>query len=293
MNGLLDPEISVDEIKEVIASGDRLPGEVHPYYYLFKKKPPVIQFKVEKSIYVPKQSIKGYEFLISGSDPLSFVIPKRFLENKVIIAINPDGADREIINEIKEINKTARGQLKDDLERSTDRELPWEIEDYDINEDKNNDDERKNGVENEYHNQWKNDEQSKIDKRNYYTRDIEEYIGWLKKYDQIIDEYKHKNNVEGLIVRYGALILPENCYVPDNIPTDSTKEYETTVRAYERAYAQAIALIQSAPAINFSLSRVQKDLKKKPCQNIKPRQRKQKPKKPFVAITRSRHKTNI
>jgi hypothetical protein len=146
-------------------------------------------------------------------------------------------------------------QRKEELIKAIDIELPWEFEDN--NKDDDEDDE--------------NDKLSKIKKRTYYPRDIDDYINCLKKYDQIIGEYKQKNDPEGLIVLYGALIFPENCNVTDYIPTDNAKKYETTVKAYERDYPKAIALIQSAPAINFSLSRVEKDSEKKPRQKKNPR----------------------
>jgi hypothetical protein len=55
MNGLRDSEISVDEIKEVIASGERLPGEVHPYYYLYKKSPPSFNSKSKNRYMSPSK----------------------------------------------------------------------------------------------------------------------------------------------------------------------------------------------------------------------------------------------
>jgi hypothetical protein len=238
MDGLLDPEITIDEIKEVIASEERLRSVVHPYYYLYKKKPPVIQFKVKTSIYVPEEIIYGHEFSILKSDPSAFVIPKRFLIDKIIIAIDPEAGDSRIIGEIKKIKQKALTQLEEELQKAIESKSPREIN-YDNDDDK-----------------------SQITKRTYYARELDSYIGWLKKYDQIITEYIRKNTAKGLILNdQGALELPKKCYFPDFVLTDKDKKYATIVKAWERAYDEAIILIQSATDIKVAPPRVQKSRK--------------------------------
>lgn len=90
-----------------------------------------------------------------------------------------------------------------------------------------------------------------------YPRDIENYIVWLKKYDQIIDYLKKTKINDKLTIKNGAVIVPNGFrfveLVPNNTPAD---KFEGQRKAYKEAYEGAVKLIQSTPNLFFSPSRV-------------------------------------
>lgn len=90
----------------------------------------------------------------------------------------------------------------------------------------------------------------------FYPRDIEKYIGWLKKYDEIVEHQKKEQGKGGLIYADGALIVPGDFRFAELVPNDTPgNKFEGQRKAYRDAYHGAVKLIQTTPAIVFSPSR--------------------------------------
>ena len=95
----------------------------------------------------------------------------------------------------------------------------------------------------------------------YYPRDIGNYIGWLKTYDEIVDTAKKENfkvQAEGAI-----LTLPDDFSFGLMVPNEFMEEdegpkFETVRRKYRDAYREATDLIKISPFMSFSNSRDQK-----------------------------------
>ncbi len=89
-----------------------------------------------------------------------------------------------------------------------------------------------------------------------YPRDIEKYIGWLKKYDQIVDYLKNDKNNNKLTFEKGAVVVSKDfrfgVLVPNSTPGN---KFEGQRKAYRDAHKGAVKLIQAAPNIGFSPSR--------------------------------------
>lgn len=91
--------------------------------------------------------------------------------------------------------------------------------------------------------------------RSYYQRDIDDYIGWLKKYDEINDYLIKKEGSDKLTYNNGAVLLPNNFSFKELVPIDidsALKLFDKIKDAYKDAYIEAFKLIQATPNITFS-----------------------------------------
>jgi hypothetical protein len=103
------------------------------------------------------------------------------------------------------------------------------------------------------------DETDSLKKRGviiFYPRDIEKYIGWLKKYDEIVDHLIKYKGVDSLTYEKGAVIVPDKFSFSDVVPNETLGDkFEGQRKAYRDAYKGAVKLIQTTPNILFSPSR--------------------------------------
>ena len=92
--------------------------------------------------------------------------------------------------------------------------------------------------------------------RSCYPQQIGNYIGWLKKYDEIVYTARKMNfkvRAEGPI-----LTLPEDFSFGLMVPKDKGDQFETVRKSFRNAYGKATDLIKISPYISFSNSRNQK-----------------------------------
>lgn len=90
----------------------------------------------------------------------------------------------------------------------------------------------------------------------FYPRDIVKYIGWLRKYDEIIDHVRNEKGEKYLLISNGVLTISDNVSLKEMVPSDThADKFEGQWKAYRDAYKGAIQLIRSAPHIVFSPSR--------------------------------------
>ena len=88
------------------------------------------------------------------------------------------------------------------------------------------------------------------------TNDIEKYIGWLLKYDEIVDYLRNIKVDESLTYEKGAVIVPDKFPFKNLVPNATPgEEFERRRKAYFEAYYGAVNLIQTTPDIVFSPSR--------------------------------------
>ncbi|MBA7709774.1 hypothetical protein ES703_118699 [subsurface metagenome] len=91
-----------------------------------------------------------------------------------------------------------------------------------------------------------------------YPRDINKYIGWLRKYDEIADYLKKKPRDGHLSIQNGVIMVPKDFSFGAVVPNDTPGgKFESQRKAYKDAYEGAVKLIQSSPHIVFSAPRVQ------------------------------------
>lgn len=84
-------------------------------------------------------------------------------------------------------------------------------------------------------------------------RDIDRYIGWLEKYDEIMETIKEEYGEENL-KRAGFIVkVPEEFSFGKMVPDDCKgSKFEGQRRAYRDAYNSSVELISIAPYIPFS-----------------------------------------
>jgi len=215
---LFDPSIDVLKIKKQIVNGaDR--RHVHPYDHLTKKRHPVIQHRIPEA--------KSLSFIPSENDfykeedNKDFIFIKRsVLKDRLVVSIDILAREEKIIKDIKIM-----------------REVALKMH-------------RKNVT--------KDDADNKIFRGETslgficYPRDINKYINWLEKYDEIISYCRNKKIP--MDIEKGALIVSRDQYSFKSMLTgmyDITKT-ENLTKNWREAYNKAVKLIQAAPNIPFS-----------------------------------------
>jgi len=219
--GAIDPSISVDEIKEKIDSGaDR--SDVHPYFKYFRDEKKSVIHHITPGLGAIRNT--GSSF-IQHSDKVKIDTPLyKWMHNFIVTT-----KDRIVISisplanyDIieKEIKKIRKRALKN---------IKKDIEDQ-----------KKNKA--------------------YYPRDVGKYIGWLRKYDEIVDYLKEKKGADNLTIEDGVVMLPDNFSFVHIVRRKKTlpEKFEGQRKLYKETYEKAISLIQTTPNINFSPSRTPK-----------------------------------
>lgn len=141
---------------------------------------------------------------------------KRHVEDNLILAVNIDANDDDIIAKIKDIKKNQREIIKKGIL------------------------EQCNNVVNTKYNPTK----------------IDNYIGWLRIYDNVCDYIKREYNNDKIKYNNGYMVIPDgalwNDFVDGNL--DHIK-FESQRRNITRAYNGAIQLITNSPNLDFSFSK--------------------------------------
>lgn len=215
ISGAIDPSISAREIKENVGSGAKL-SEVHPYYKTFDdERRPVIQHKIPDILYQASRDDS------KSSSKLSQVEIEQSMYKwlKELIAQTKNRMVLTInpLAKEKEIIKEVKTIRDEGL-----RTIKAEIED------------------------------SKFRNRNYHPRDIGKYIGWLNKYDKVVNNFKEKLKGKSLTIDEGVVRIPNNFSFTELVPNDTPGErFEGQRRAWRNAYNEAVSLIQNSPHISF------------------------------------------
>lgn len=203
--GVIDPTISIDEIKKKIENGAD-PMQVHPYYkkYRHEKKAvllhnlpyPLTQDNIDDTLN------RWVQTLVSDCN------------NRLLVSVNPNSNDDEIFKQIKSIKKDFNLKIKDE---------------------KTN--------------------ESKF--RPFSPTKIKSYIGWLRKYDKIVEEFLKEYQKSELISPKGFIRIPPGRDFQEFVPVEGDS-FETNLRAYRRAYAESVNLIEATPNIVFIPARIEK-----------------------------------
>lgn len=86
-----------------------------------------------------------------------------------------------------------------------------------------------------------------------YPRDINDYIGWLNKYDEVVNYLESLKDDELLQYDDGAVVLPNKFPFKKLVPIDTpADQFEGKKKAYIDAYKGAVKLIKTSPYITFS-----------------------------------------
>ncbi|MBW2609185.1 MAG: hypothetical protein JRC68_02445 [Deltaproteobacteria bacterium] len=229
LNFLVDPTITVDTIKEKVASGAE-PREIHPYNDFFKRiENPVIHHVVPYVLYYQSILQASGENRQDKADENTLPITQfeiwldiflKESQGRILVSIDPSASDKSIWDAIKKLKRKEVKDIKAFYEQQP--SLP----------------------------------------KSYRPRDIDKYIGWLKKYDETLKEIdstnSEKTKIEGTI-----RALPEGFSFTSMVPNRNEKyeneyEFEDIRRAYRDAYDEAVELIKISPYISFSESRAQK-----------------------------------
>ncbi len=216
---LIDPAITIDEIKKDIDSGKN-PEEAHPYYH-FLKQYPVIQHKIPKMDFSSKKAgVVNLDTIYVAPKDIKLMIQfSNLIKNRVVVSFDPKANDALIKKEIKKIRKKILKQDKERIKES----------------------------------------QKKQKGKFYYPRDIDKYVGWLQKYDEIIDHFEKGNKSDQLTIQNGSFILPEGFNFTDVVPelppkkgVEIVRQVRSARQLYKDSYEGAVKLIQSTPNIHFS-----------------------------------------
>ena len=95
----------------------------------------------------------------------------------------------------------------------------------------------------------------------YNPLKIEQYLGWLKKYDEVVDHLRKLKCDEPLTYEKGACIIPDDFSFSGFLTKKGIKAsttFESQRKSYKRAYDGAVKLIQSTPFIFFSPPKIEK-----------------------------------
>ena len=233
---LFNSDIDIDDIKDAIAS-NQLKEKDHPYHHIYQQKRyPVIQFEVFGSNLNQKKRTPKHYFLEHDDDRSLVCVKKDILEDRLIISVDPMADDAKIKEGIIEIIRAASRIIKEKLVNNIE---PQYIEEYDEDEGEDN---GRDDVSINYYN----------------PSDIESHIRWLTMYDTVIVNFLKNNQKNRLTCEKGALILPKERALFQQLVPDSNKESDKTandVRKWKAAYNEAIKLIQFVPNIRFTRSR--------------------------------------
>jgi hypothetical protein len=224
LNFLADPTIGIDNIKENIAS-DADPKEAHPYHGFFERyRKPVTYHQIPLSVFQYWDEL--YRLEQEGTDN-STTLKEQFATWFQPFLNQTSG--RILISVDPECSDKEIFAGITEIKRKVVREKKA------IGEDK------------------------RFSPRAYFPRNIGEYIGWLRMYDEIIETARSKGSkltTDGAIV-----LLPDSFSFVEMWPVRMEKneyEFEGIRRKYRDAYREATDLIKISPYISFSNSRAQK-----------------------------------
>jgi len=221
----LDPKVSFEEIQEEIMHYNNV--VLHPYYHLFqsKKLPWVFYYYRDSSIGLQNKKDNAYEDHLRDTPEgrnLEFFEYK--INETVYVCIKRSQVDKKIllmIDPLKtddEIQQSVK-EIKNEVLKTIKRRINTFI---------------------------------KSDGSVFYPNRIKEYIGWLEKYDQIVEYIQKDNNLQ-LSINNGVIDIPDNFnfseMVPDEVPG---KKFAGVQKNYLNAYRGSIKLIQQTPNIVFS-----------------------------------------
>lgn len=243
LSKLYDPEIHIDEIKKQIKEGAN-PLDIHPYYDLFNQSETkqVIFHGVFGTKYYYKNKTKPRDFFESSNDKNVLCIKKSEIIDMVTISIDPLVSNKILFEEIKKIKANA---LKESHNYNVDKNIRLAIMDKeDIKEGECSTTRRNRHID-----------------FKCYTRDIPEFMGLLKKYDELIN-YCMKKGKENptalefkLIKKDGALAVTSNFTFQHMVAKKyayGSKAYNNQRRIWQSQYEKALELIKSAPNIVFT-----------------------------------------
>ena len=224
LNFLADPKVDIDTIKKEIASGAD-PKKVHPYYGFFDKKEATTHHLIPEFVYRHWywQRHHGQEQSETfGREKEQFEIWFDLFLNQL--------HQRILIS----INPNASDDSIFEGIKSIKRKI--------VAKDK------------------ADSQEEKKESREYIPRNIGNYIGWLRKYDAILETLAKTKDTE--LRREGAIVaVPDKYDFKDMWPNrneEKENEFETIRRQYRDAYKNAVELIKISPFIAFSTSRKQK-----------------------------------
>ena len=222
LNFLADPDLDINTIKENIASGAD-PKETHPYHGFFERNAkPVAQHSIPNFVF------QYWDELYRSEQDHTGNIAK--LQEQFETWFQP------FLNQMP-----GRILISIDPEFS-DREIEAGIKAV-----------KKIAVKDKK----AVGEDKRLSPRTFFPRDICKHIGWLEKYDEIVDTAKRMDlevKADGPI-----LALPEDFSFGVMVPIDTGEDkFESTRRTYRDAYKSAVEFIKRSPYISFSNSREQK-----------------------------------
>ena len=236
LNFLLDPSTKIDDIKKKIKLGAN-PAKVHPCYGFFETWPkPAIHHVI------PEFTRSGWERMRATESEESQVRLNKYLkwsdeffdetDGRIIISIDPMAKNEDILDEVKKIKNEAienrRVALKAQLMTKQN------VEESDEND-------------------------GRYPEKTYMPRDIGKYIGWLEKYDQIVEKITEIEGEENLVKDGFVVKIPEDFSFEKMVANDCPgNKFEGQKRAYRDAYKNSVEMITKAPWLLFSESRIDK-----------------------------------
>jgi len=235
-SGWLDPNIEIDGIKRDIESG--APAlSVHPYEYftIINSKKPYTFF--QRIVHEHEESLKQQSSR-ETNDRVSENIVNPFFEQYL------DKNNLGIHGTYICINKQYVGDsmlcLIDPM--SSDEAIKKVLQD------------NKKRVRHLIKKDKENLKQQKD--RTFCIDDIDFYIGWLRKYDEWVNELTQMIGEDQLTYKNGVVIIPNHVkYKQINPATGEGTDLDSNKKVYKDALTGAVRLIQTTPNIYFSPSR--------------------------------------
>jgi len=215
ITGAIDPSISAKEIQERVDFGAKL-SEVHPYYKVFQdERRPVVHHKIPDILYHVSEGASKSSFKLDYAkieQPMYRWLKELLAQAKNRIIITINPLVKE-----KEIIKEVK-MIRDESLKTIKAEI----------------------------------ENSESGDRNYHPRNIGKYIGWLNKYDKVVNQLKEKLEGKSLTIDKSVVRIPDNFSFTELVPNDTPAEkFEGQRRAWRNAYHEAVSLIQNSPHISF------------------------------------------
>ena len=234
-NLLLDPSIKIDEIKKKIKLGAD-PADVHPYYGYFEtRQKPAIRHAI------PAVPIDGWERVRATESEESQDRFDKYLKlneeffydtyNRVIISIDWLARDEDIFNAVKKIKNDAleNRRTASVVQLMNTQNVDGSDEDDDI-----------------------------LPKKTYAPGKIASYIGWLEKYDQIVEKITEIEGEENLVKHGGIVKIPKGFSFSRMVSDCPQEKHERQRVAYRDAYKDSVEIIKNHLDLPFSKARIDK-----------------------------------
>jgi hypothetical protein len=234
-NLLLDPSIKIDEIKKKIKLGAD-PADVHPYHGYFEtRQKPAIRHAI------PGVPFDGWERVRATEPEKSQDRFDKYLKlneeffydtcTRVIISIDPLARDEDIFNEIKKIKN-------DVLENRRTASVVQLMNTQNVD--------------------GSDDDDDILPKKTYAPGKIASYIGWLEKYDQIVEKIKEIEGEENLVKYEGIVKIPKGFSFSRMVSDCPQEKHEGQRKAYKKAYEDSVEIIKNHLDLPFSKARIDK-----------------------------------